>query len=102
MHQFSLSGMIRVGVIVEGVFGLIAFGRGVGEIIMDEEPAQLNADVLLSEREVGQVADNIIAVLDAVGSARRSLGNSELIAPASPGGTKPSRNDLGSEGDEIG
>src|SRR5436309_2076352 len=102
MHQFSLSRMIGVGVIVEGVFGLIALGRGVGKIIMDEEPAQFNANVLLSEGQVGQVADDIVSILDAVGSAGRSLGNSELIAPASPWGTKPSRNDLGPEGDEIG
>ena len=50
---------------------------------MNEQPAEFDAEVFLGERLVGDVLNNIVAVLNAVRSAAR--WNEEAIVCARPG-----------------
>ena len=56
MHQFSFGGMIRVGVIVEGILGRIGEGGRVREFIMHEQAAEFDADKFLGEWLVGEMS----------------------------------------------
>ena len=52
------------------------------EIIVNEQPAQLHAEVFHGEREVGQVTEDVVAILD---SARSHPARQfQLIRPSGP------------------
>src|SRR5581483_7167498 len=72
--------------------GRLVGGRKIvpdGEIIMHKQPAELHADELFGERKVGQVGDDLVALLDAVGvSLRGWFLDDVLIIPARPGSAK--------------
>src|ERR1043166_8879433 len=102
MHQLCFRGTRWVGIIVKSVFGLVRFGGGVREIIMHKQPAELDTNVLFSEGQVGQVADDVIAVLNAVGSTRGTRRDGKLVVPSCPRRTEAGRDGFRPEWNKIG
>ena len=73
----------------------VGSGLGIGEIvtvseiIVDQEPAQFDAEILLSEGLVGQMSEGFVSVLNAIGSGPG--GELKSIGSSRPRGAEASR-----------
>ena len=98
--QLRFGAAIRIGVIVVGVLGEVRGGGRVRELVVNEEPAEFDADVLGGVDVGGETLNHIVAVLNA--RVADAAGNRNLVRPSSPRCAEAGGVNLRTIGDEVG
>jgi len=70
---------IASGIIVSRISSVTGIIAWVGEVVTDEQPAELDADVFFGEGEIRDVGEKLVALGNAVSIAGAVAGNDDLI-----------------------